>query len=64
MKTKELVVVINHFEKSVDWVKDLKYPYIIYNKNLEHNHLFEINLPNIICQKIKSMFYQLMIPCS
>jgi len=47
MKTEELVVVINHFEKNVDWVKDLKYPHVIYNKNPEHNHLFEINLPNV-----------------
>jgi hypothetical protein len=43
----ELVVVICHFKEDMSWTKDLKYKYLIYNKNPEHNHLHEINMPNV-----------------
>jgi hypothetical protein len=40
-------IVINHYEKNLEWVKDLKYPYIIYNKNENEKDLFDFNLPNL-----------------
>lgn len=43
----KLVVVICHFKENLDWVTQLKHPYVIYNKNPENNHKFEINLPNV-----------------
>lgn len=43
----KLIVVICHFIEDLAWVKDLKHPYVIYNKNPKHNHKFEHNLPNV-----------------
>jgi len=42
-----MVVVICHFKENLDWVKNLKHKYIIYNKNSEEQHLYDINLPNV-----------------
>jgi len=42
-----MVVVICHFKENLDWVKNLKHRYIIYNKNSEEQHLYDINLPNV-----------------
>jgi len=38
----ETHVVISRYNESVDWVKDLQYPYTIYNKGMD-----DINYPNI-----------------
>jgi hypothetical protein len=43
----ELTVVICHFKEDLSWVKDIKHKVVIYNKNPEHNNLYEINLPNV-----------------
>lgn len=43
---KKLIVVICHFKENLEWLKDLKHPYVIYNKNPENKHKFEINMPN------------------
>jgi hypothetical protein len=40
-------VVISRFNESVEWVNELKHPYIIYNKGLEDINLPNIKLPNI-----------------
>lgn len=42
-----LVVVICHFQESLEWVKELKYPFIVYNKNPKNNDQFELNFPNV-----------------
>jgi len=42
-----LVVVICHFQEDLTWVKDLNYPYIVYNKNPKNNDKFELNFPNV-----------------
>lgn len=42
-----MVVVICHFKEDLEWVKKLKHSYVIYNKNPDHNHSFEKNLPNV-----------------
>jgi hypothetical protein len=54
---KKLVVIINHFEKDTSWAKNLKHPYIIYNKNPEDTHLFEVNMPNLGFDTIAYMTY-------
>jgi hypothetical protein len=41
-----LVVVVCHFNRNLDWLNELTYPYIVYNKNPENNDKFEKNLPN------------------
>jgi hypothetical protein len=43
----KLIVVICHYRENLNWLKDLKHPYIVYNKNPNNNHLFENNLPNV-----------------
>lgn len=43
----DLVVVICHYNRSLDWVSSLRYPYVIYNKNPKNNDKFEYNLPNV-----------------
>lgn len=40
-------VVISRFNESVDWVNDIKYPYVIYNKGSNDIDLPNIKLPNI-----------------
>lgn len=42
-----MVVVICHFKENLSWVSNLIHPYIIYNKNPDHNHLYDNNLPNV-----------------
>ena len=42
-----LVVVVCHFKENLDWLKKLKHPYIVYNKNEKNSDKFEINLPNV-----------------
>ena len=42
-----LEVVICHFKETLDWVKDLKHSYVIYNKNPKNNNKFKYNLPNV-----------------
>lgn len=43
----ETHVVISRFNESVEWVKEVKYPYTIYNKGKD-----DISLPNIILPNI------------
>ena len=43
----KLIVVICHFKESLEWISELKHDYVIYNKNPEHNHKFENNMPNV-----------------
>ena len=42
----KLVVVICHFKENLDWVKDIKHPYLVCNKNPKQNDKFEFNMPN------------------
>lgn len=42
----KLIVVICHFKENLDWVKNLKYPYLVCNKNPKQNDKFEFNMPN------------------
>ena len=42
-----LVVVVCHFKENLDWLKKLKHPYIVYNKNEKNSDKFEINLLNV-----------------
>lgn len=44
---KNLEVVVARYNESVDWVKDLNYNAIVYNKNKEDNDVFLNNLPNV-----------------
>lgn len=41
-----LKIIITRFYEDTSWVKDLKHPYIIYNKNPKDKNLYEHNLPN------------------
>ena len=43
----KLLVVVCHFKEDLNWLKKLKYPYIVYNKNPLENNKFEINTPNV-----------------
>jgi hypothetical protein len=42
-----LTVVICHFKENLDWVENIKHDVVIYNKNPNETHLYDINLPNI-----------------
>lgn len=46
MKNIDLKVVIGHYQEDLNWVNDLKYPYVIYNKNPENNGKYDFDLPN------------------
>jgi hypothetical protein len=52
-----LVVVVCHFNRNLDWLKQLKYPYIVYNKNPENNNKFKNNLPNVGFDTIAYLTY-------
>lgn len=41
-----LEVVICHYKENLEWVRQLKHKYVIYNKNPNNSHMFEKNLPN------------------
>jgi hypothetical protein len=43
----DLLTVIAKYKEDVSWVNELKSPYIVYNKNIEDNHLYKNNLQNI-----------------
>lgn len=43
----DLLTVIAKYKEDVSWAKELKSSYIIYNKNIEDNSLYEHNLYNI-----------------
>lgn len=42
----DLEVVVCHYQENLDWLKELKHPYVVYNKNPNEYHLFKHNLPN------------------
>ena len=44
---KSLVVVVNHYQYDTSWVSRLNHPAVVYNKNPNHTHLYDINLPNL-----------------
>jgi hypothetical protein len=44
---KSLVVVVNHYQYDTSWVSRLNHPAVIYNKNPNETHLFDLNLPNL-----------------
>lgn len=44
---KSLVVVVNHYQHDTSWVSRLNHPAVVYNKNPNETHLFELNLPNL-----------------
>lgn len=44
---KSLVVVVNHYQHDTSWVSRLNHPAVVYNKNPNHAHLYELNLPNL-----------------
>lgn len=43
----ELIVIVCHYNRDLEWLKTLKHPYIVYNKNPKNNDKFENNLPNV-----------------
>lgn len=44
---KKLTVVVNHYQHDTSWTSRLIHDVAIYNKNNQHNHLYERNLPNV-----------------
>jgi len=44
---KSLVVVVNHYQYDTSWVSRLNHPAVVYNKNPNDTHLYELNLPNL-----------------
>jgi len=44
---KSLVVVVNHYQHDTSWVSRLNHPAVVYNKNPNDAHLYELNLPNV-----------------
>ena len=43
---KNLVVVICHFKENIEWVSELRHPYVIYNKNPENYGKHDFDLEN------------------
>lgn len=43
----DLKVVVAKYNEDTSWTEDLKYDFILYNKNPGDVHLFENNLPNV-----------------
>jgi hypothetical protein len=41
-----LVLVVARYKESTEWTKNIKNKVLIFNKNIEENNLFELNLPN------------------
>lgn len=42
----KLLVVICHFQEHLEWTKELKHSFVVYNKNPLHIDRFEHNFPN------------------
>jgi hypothetical protein len=42
----KMVVVICHFQESLEWISKLSHPFVIYNKNPKNSHKYNNNLPN------------------
>lgn len=40
-------VVVARYRESVEWASGLRFPSLVFNKNREDDHLFELNLPNM-----------------
>lgn len=40
-------IVVSKYKENVDWVNQLNHKTYVFNKNIEENHLFEHNLPNV-----------------
>ena len=40
-------IVVSRYKEDVSWVNQLNYKTRVFNKNIEENHLFEHNLPNV-----------------
>ena len=43
----DLVVIICHYKENLDWINNLKYKYIIYNKNENNKNKYDFDLPNV-----------------
>lgn len=41
-----LEVVVCHFQENIDWLHQLKRPYVVYNKNPKNHDKFQYNLAN------------------
>ncbi len=41
-----MVVVICHFQESLEWISKLSHPYVIYNKNPKNSQKYNNNIPN------------------
>jgi hypothetical protein len=52
-----LTVVVCHFQENLDWIKQIKYPVVVYNKNPDKNNLYEKNLPNVGYDAIAYLTY-------
>ena len=43
----DLVVIICHYKENLDWINNLKYKYMIYNKNENNKNKYDFDLPNV-----------------
>lgn len=44
---KDLEVIVARYNEDLEWIKELNYKVTVYNKNVDDNHLFSNNLPNV-----------------
>ena len=52
-----LVLVVCHFQETLEWINQIKYPVVVYNKNPTKNNLYDINLPNVGYDAIAYLTY-------
>lgn len=45
-KNISMEVIVSKFKEDISWTKNIKYPVKIYNKNIDDNKLYSLNLPN------------------
>jgi hypothetical protein len=55
----DLVVIVCHYNRNLEWLSNIKYPNIVYNKNPENNSKFENNLPNVGFDTIAYLTYMI-----
>lgn len=55
--SKSLIVVVCHFKENIEWLSQLKHPYVVYNKNPKNADKFEHNLPNFGFDSIAYLRY-------
>lgn len=52
-----LVLVVCHFQENLEWINQIKYPVIVYNKNPDETALYKLNLPNVGYDAIAYLTY-------